>query len=165
QLRPARPEDPRSACRREARPCHDADPQRAGLRDDRRLRLQGRRDRHADARRHRGQSLLAAIVDDGAPPPPRPAPRCRDRHQVIKSGSRFRSDGPDLKAMKSSAEPRSTPLAPIALSMGEPAGIGPEVTLKAWAARKAEALPAFLAVGAPSLYRDLAARLKLDIPI
>lgn len=67
--------------------------------------------------------------------------------------------------MKSPAEPRSTPLAPIALSMGEPAGIGPEVTLKAWAARKAETLPAFFAVGAPSLYRDLAARLMLDIPV
>jgi 4-hydroxythreonine-4-phosphate dehydrogenase len=49
--------------------------------------------------------------------------------------------------------------------MGEPAGIGPEITLKAWSARKSEALPAFFVVGAPSLYRDAAAALKLDIAI
>lgn len=54
---------------------------------------------------------------------------------------------------------------PLALTMGEPAGIGPEITLKAWSARKSEALPAFFVVGAPSLYRDAAAALKLDIAI
>lgn len=54
---------------------------------------------------------------------------------------------------------------PLALSMGEPAGIGPEITLKAWAARKAERLPVFFAVGAPALYRAHAARLGLDVPL
>ncbi|HEY4343518.1 MAG TPA: 4-hydroxythreonine-4-phosphate dehydrogenase PdxA [Parvibaculum sp.] len=54
---------------------------------------------------------------------------------------------------------------PLALTMGEPAGIGPEITLKAWAARKSEALPVFFAVGAPELYRALASMLKLDLPI
>lgn len=37
--------------------------------------------------------------------------------------------------------------APIAVSMGDPAGIGPEVIAKAWAARRHEALPPFFAVG------------------
>lgn len=54
---------------------------------------------------------------------------------------------------------------PLALTMGEPAGVGPEITLMAWAAREREALPVFFAVGAPDLYRRLAATLKLDIPI
>lgn len=52
---------------------------------------------------------------------------------------------------------------PLALTMGEPAGIGPEITLKAWAARKDEALPAFFVVGAPALYREEARRLGIDM--
>lgn len=59
----------------------------------------------------------------------------------------------------------STSRLPLALTMGEPAGIGPEITLMAWAAREREALPAFFAVGAPDLYRRLAAALKLDIDV
>lgn len=38
-------------------------------------------------------------------------------------------------------------IAPLAISMGDPAGIGPEVIAKAWAAREREALPCFFAVG------------------
>ncbi len=38
-------------------------------------------------------------------------------------------------------------IAPLAVSMGDPAGIGPEVIAKAWAHRDAEALPCFFAVG------------------
>ncbi|MDO8289437.1 MAG: 4-hydroxythreonine-4-phosphate dehydrogenase PdxA [Parvibaculum sp.] len=41
---------------------------------------------------------------------------------------------------------------PLALTMGEPAGIGPEITVKAWEARRDEKLPPFLVIGAPSLY-------------
>jgi 4-hydroxythreonine-4-phosphate dehydrogenase len=67
--------------------------------------------------------------------------------------------------MTSPTEQNRPALAPIALSMGEPAGIGPEITLKAWLERKAENLPAFFAVGAPSLYRDLAAALDLDVTV
>lgn len=67
--------------------------------------------------------------------------------------------------MTSPKESSSATLAPIALSMGEPAGIGAEITLKAWIARSAERLPVFFAVGAPSLYRDLAERLKLDVAV
>ncbi len=38
-------------------------------------------------------------------------------------------------------------MAPLALSLGDPAGIGPEVAAKAWAARTALDVPAFFAVG------------------
>ena len=38
-------------------------------------------------------------------------------------------------------------IAPLAVSMGDPAGIGPEVIAKAWAAREAERLAPFFAVG------------------
>ncbi len=40
---------------------------------------------------------------------------------------------------------RVTP--PLAVSMGDPAGIGPEIIAKAWACRHAEALPPFVAIG------------------
>lgn len=37
--------------------------------------------------------------------------------------------------------------APLAVSLGDPAGIGPEVIAKAWAIRSAHRLPAFFAIG------------------
>jgi len=41
----------------------------------------------------------------------------------------------------------SPPIAPLAVSLGDPAGIGPEVVAKCWDHRSAFNLPAFLAVG------------------
>lgn len=38
-------------------------------------------------------------------------------------------------------------IAPLAVSLGDPAGIGPEVVARSWEKRKEEALPPFLAVG------------------
>jgi 4-hydroxythreonine-4-phosphate dehydrogenase len=38
-------------------------------------------------------------------------------------------------------------LRPLAISLGDPAGIGPEVVAKSWALREAEQLPPFFAVG------------------
>jgi 4-hydroxythreonine-4-phosphate dehydrogenase len=38
---------------------------------------------------------------------------------------------------------------PLALALGDPAGIGPEIAAKAWARREAEGLSPFFAVGAP----------------
>lgn len=38
-------------------------------------------------------------------------------------------------------------VAPLAISMGDPAGIGPEVIAKAWARRVEAGLPAFFATG------------------
>lgn len=43
----------------------------------------------------------------------------------------------------------SPPLPPLAVSLGDPAGIGPEVVAKCWDARRAMGLPAFVAVGDP----------------
>lgn len=41
----------------------------------------------------------------------------------------------------------STPLAPLAISIGDPAGIGPEVIAKCWDHRKEFGLPPFVAIG------------------
>ncbi|MBA4009691.1 MAG: 4-hydroxythreonine-4-phosphate dehydrogenase PdxA [Erythrobacter sp.] len=56
--------------------------------------------------------------------------------------------------------------APLAISLGDPAGIGPEVILGAWARLRAErrAPPAFV-VGGPELLRACAERLGIDCPI
>lgn len=48
--------------------------------------------------------------------------------------------------------------------MGDPAGIGPEITLKAWAALHSEPDTAFAVIGPLSVYRDMAARLGLPEP-
>jgi 4-hydroxythreonine-4-phosphate dehydrogenase len=43
--------------------------------------------------------------------------------------------------------------APIAVAIGDPAGIGPEITAKAWERRASEGIPPFFAVGAPEALR------------
>ncbi|MEQ8267819.1 MAG: 4-hydroxythreonine-4-phosphate dehydrogenase PdxA [Parvibaculum sp.] len=57
------------------------------------------------------------------------------------------------------------PSPPLAVSMGDPAGIGPEITLKAWAAREAEGLPVFFAAGDGGAYGALARRLGIEVPV
>jgi 4-hydroxythreonine-4-phosphate dehydrogenase len=56
--------------------------------------------------------------------------------------------------------------APLAITLGDPAGIGPEVILGAWMRLRAErrAPPAFV-VGGPELLRQVAERLGFDCPI
>ncbi|WP_173931302.1 4-hydroxythreonine-4-phosphate dehydrogenase PdxA [Chelativorans sp. Marseille-P2723] len=54
---------------------------------------------------------------------------------------------------------------PLALSIGEPAGIGPEILLRAWLARKEEALSPFYVLGDPSLIAARARNLGLDVPL
>ncbi len=54
---------------------------------------------------------------------------------------------------------------PLAVTLGEPAGIGPEITLAAWLARKTEALPPFYVRGPAPLFSALAERLKLAVPV
>ncbi|WP_127088572.1 4-hydroxythreonine-4-phosphate dehydrogenase PdxA [Aquabacter cavernae] len=56
-------------------------------------------------------------------------------------------------------------MSPLALTLGEPAGIGPEIVLMAWTLRKAALLPAFCAVGDPDLLRARAGLLGLDVPV
>ncbi|HLL29353.1 MAG TPA: 4-hydroxythreonine-4-phosphate dehydrogenase PdxA [Xanthobacteraceae bacterium] len=54
---------------------------------------------------------------------------------------------------------------PLALTLGEPAGIGPELTLALWARRKSLGVPAFVAVGDPALLASRARLLSLDVPL
>ena len=54
---------------------------------------------------------------------------------------------------------------PLALTSGEPAGIGPDITIKAWQRRKQEALPPFYLLGDPGLVRRRAKALGGDIPL
>ena len=54
---------------------------------------------------------------------------------------------------------------PLALTLGEPAGIGPDITLAAWLRRAELDLPAFYVAGDPSFFERLARRLSLAVPI
>ena len=59
-----------------------------------------------------------------------------------------------------------TPLAqPLALTMGEPAGIGGEITLKAWEERQRRSLPPFLVLDDPQRLERLASALRRPVPI
>jgi 4-hydroxythreonine-4-phosphate dehydrogenase len=44
---------------------------------------------------------------------------------------------------------------PLIISMGDPDGIGPEIIAKAWAAREANALPAFAVTGNPRAFQGM----------
>ena len=54
---------------------------------------------------------------------------------------------------------------PLALTLGEPAGIGPDLALDVWRRRAELSMPPFYLVGAVEFLRRRAARLGLDIPI
>ena len=53
---------------------------------------------------------------------------------------------------------------PLAVTMGEPAGIGGEITLKAWLARGSD-VPAFYVIDDPDRLAALARKLGWDVPI
>ena len=53
---------------------------------------------------------------------------------------------------------------PLAITMGEPAGVGGELSLKAWLARDPDSRP-FFAIDDPSRLAGLAARLGLAVPV
>ena len=55
--------------------------------------------------------------------------------------------------------------APIAVTMGEPAGIGGELTLAAWMQRHEAQTPPFYALDCPERLRALAERLRWTVPI
>jgi len=57
------------------------------------------------------------------------------------------------------------PLSPLALTMGEPAGVGPDITLAAWLNRGALGLPAFYCLADPALLASRAAALGVRVPI
>jgi len=54
---------------------------------------------------------------------------------------------------------------PLALTLGEPAGIGPDLALAVWHARAGLDIPAFYVVGDPDFLRRRAAVLGLDVPV
>ncbi len=56
-------------------------------------------------------------------------------------------------------------LTPLALTMGDPAGIGPEITLKAWAGRSAHRLTPFAVYGCPQALEQRSRALGLKVPI
>src|SRR5690349_19993737 len=53
---------------------------------------------------------------------------------------------------------------PLALTMGEPAGIGGEITLQAWL-RRGERVPVFYAIDDPERLKAPAGRLGWDVPV
>jgi len=56
-------------------------------------------------------------------------------------------------------------LRPLALTLGEPAGIGPDITLSTWQRRSDSAVPPFYVLGDPSFLAARAHTLGLDVPI
>jgi 4-hydroxythreonine-4-phosphate dehydrogenase len=56
-------------------------------------------------------------------------------------------------------------LRPLALTLGEPAGIGPDITLLAWRRRAELGLPPFYLLGDPRFIAGRAALLGLDVPV
>lgn len=57
------------------------------------------------------------------------------------------------------------PVRPLAVTMGEPTGIGGDIVLKAWAARDAADVPPFVLLDDPDRIAGLAARLAIDVPV
>ncbi len=54
---------------------------------------------------------------------------------------------------------------PLAVSLGDPAGVGPELLTAAWVSRVPRRVPSFFAVGGVELLRAAARRRGLDLPI
>src|SRR5690348_11963760 len=54
---------------------------------------------------------------------------------------------------------------PLALTLGEPAGIGPDITLLSWTRRAELELPAFYVLGDAGYLRERAARLGISVPV
>jgi len=55
--------------------------------------------------------------------------------------------------------------APLAISIGDPAGVGPELLALAWLARDVEDLPPFVVAGGRSVLENVAQRLGLALPV
>jgi 4-hydroxythreonine-4-phosphate dehydrogenase len=56
-------------------------------------------------------------------------------------------------------------LTPLALSMGDPAGVGPELAVAAWAQARAEGLPPFVVIGSRAVLAAAAARRGIDASV
>lgn len=53
----------------------------------------------------------------------------------------------------------------LALTQGDPAGVGPELALKAWMLRESKALAPFACLADPDQMRSLSRQLGLDVPV
>ncbi len=71
------------------------------------------------------------------------------------------SDPTCPSAVRAPAPPRP----PIAVTLGDPRGIGPDITLAAWRARQAHALHPFAVYGDPDVLRERARTLGLQVPV
>jgi 4-hydroxythreonine-4-phosphate dehydrogenase len=60
---------------------------------------------------------------------------------------------------------RSPTLLPLAISIGDPLGIGPDTTLTAWSAREAESLHPFVVFGSAEDLRERARTLRMDVAV
>ena len=60
-------------------------------------------------------------------------------------------------------QPRKADNRPLALTLGEPAGIGPDIALKAWLRRDELKLPAFYWLGDPASLDRRAKALSLNV--
>ncbi len=80
------------------------------------------------------------------------------------AGPRGRHAGHSTIGLASARSPRESNgmSAPLAITMGEPAGIGGEITLAAWATRR---VPPFVLVDDPARIEALAAHLGLAVPV
>jgi 4-hydroxythreonine-4-phosphate dehydrogenase len=54
---------------------------------------------------------------------------------------------------------------PLALTLGDPSGIGPDITLLAYEARLTEAVPFFVLLGDPDVLAERASMLGLSVKI
>jgi len=63
------------------------------------------------------------------------------------------------------ADPERPTIKPLALTMGEPAGIGPDITLSAWQSRRDYALPVFCVLGSPRVFEARARTLDVNVPV
>jgi 4-hydroxythreonine-4-phosphate dehydrogenase len=62
-------------------------------------------------------------------------------------------------------EPEFGRARPIAVSMGDPAGIGPDITLMSWQERQRLAMPPFVVYGDPDVLAQRASALGLTVPL
>ncbi len=60
---------------------------------------------------------------------------------------------------------RTYPDLPLALTMGDPSGIGTEITLSAWEKRKETGLPAFVALSRKNLFLDAGKKSASHVPV
>ena len=59
----------------------------------------------------------------------------------------------------------ATSLPPLALTMGDPAGIGPDIVLKMWERRQSLDVPPFFVLACPALLSDRASSMGLDVEL